>query len=279
MELLNVRSILPFALVMAVGSPGAAAPGDAVRSQGPTGPPKAERASSGRADGRRTLRALPMNLALGTVGVFHGDNLAPLLAGATATAASSYLDDEARDAMPGEGWGESFDKTTGGLWNWVFVGSMFTAGRLAQGPRFRAMTYDLLGAAVVSAGYTGLLKVAVGRERPNGEDNRSFPSGHASNAFALATVAERHYGWKIGLPAYALAGVIGASRIEQDKHYLSDVLAGATLGFVVGRTVVRVNGRGEEGTGRGPEVRVAPILGRDVQGLSVSVVFGGGRRS
>jgi membrane-associated phospholipid phosphatase len=129
----------------------------------------------------------------------------------------------------------------------------------------------MLGAALVTAGYTGLLKVTVSRERPNGEDDNSFPSGHTSNAFALATVAEHHYGWKVGVPAYALAGVIGASRVEQGKHFLSDVLAGATLGFLAGRTVVRVNGAPLEQ--RAPEVRIAPILGRDIQGLRLSVAF------
>jgi membrane-associated phospholipid phosphatase len=117
---------------------------------------------------------------------------------------------------------------------------MFTAGRLSDGPRFRAMTYDMLDAAIVDFAYTEVIKVAVGRERPNGEDNQSFPSGHTSNGFALAAVAERHYGWKLGVPACLLAGVVGASRIQQDKHYLSDVVAGATLGYIVGRTIVRV---------------------------------------
>jgi hypothetical protein len=70
----------------------------------------------------------------------------------------------------------------------------------------------------------------VGRERPNGQDNKSFPSGHASNSFALAAVAERHYGWKVGVPACAVAGLVGASRLEQDKHYLSDAGGGIERG-------------------------------------------------
>jgi membrane-associated phospholipid phosphatase len=61
------------------------------------------------------------------------------------------------------------------------------------------MTYDMVGAVIVTFGYSRVIKVAVGRERPNGE-NKSFPSGHSSNAFALAAVAERHYGWRIGVP-------------------------------------------------------------------------------
>jgi membrane-associated phospholipid phosphatase len=238
-----------------------------------SGAPPAETAA-GHDDGRRTLRRLPANLGRGIVGVFHVDNLVPLVVGCTAAAGASLLDAEARDAIEGDGWGEPFETGGGGLWSSVFVASMFTAGRFAHGSRFRAMSYDLLDAAVVNWGYTALLKEAVGRERPNGQDTRSFPSGHASNAFALATVAERHYGWKIGVPAYLLAGVVGASRVEQNKHYLSDVFAGATLGYIVARTVVRANGRPlEGGTSRGPELNLAPILARDARGLRLSVAF------
>ena len=134
------------------------------------------------------------------------------------------------------------------------------------------MTYDMLDAAVVNLGYTELLKLAVGRERPNGQDEKSFPSGHTSK-LALAAVAERHYGWKLGIPAYLVAGLVGASRIQQDKHYLSDVVAGAALGYVVGRTVVRVNRRPLEGTARGASLDVAPILGRRARGVRVALRF------
>jgi membrane-associated phospholipid phosphatase len=73
------------------------------------------------------------------------------------------------------------------------------------------------------------------------------------------------------VPAYLLAGVVGASRIQQDKHHLSDVLAGATLGYIVGRTTVRVNNAPIEG--KRPIVTVSPILGRDTRGVMVAIVF------
>jgi membrane-associated phospholipid phosphatase len=136
------------------------------------------------------------------------------------------------------------------------------------------MTYDMLDAVVVNFGYSQVIKVAVGRERPNGQDDKSFPSGHTSNSFALAAVAERHYGWKLGVPAYLLASLVGASRLEQDKHYLSDVVAGATLGYIVGRTVVRVNSRPmESGSARGAELQLAPIVARHTRGMRLSIVF------
>jgi membrane-associated phospholipid phosphatase len=229
-----------------------------------------------RDDGRRTIRRLPANLGLGILGVFHGDNLVPLVVGGTAAATASFFDQNVRESLHADtqNWGDALETGAGPVWSTVFVASMFTAGRFSHRSRFRAMTYDMLDAAVVNFGYTGLLKVAVGRERPNSQDNKSFPSGHASNSFALAAVAERHYGWKVGVPAYLAAGLVGASRLEQDKHYLSDVVAGATLGYIVGRTVVRVNGRKvEDGSARGAAFRVAPIVSRHARGVQLSVVF------
>ena len=227
-----------------------------------------------RGDGRRTMGRLPANLGRGAIGVFHKDNLVPFLAGGAAAGISSIWDQDVREAAQPSDWGQTFETGAGPVWSTVFVAGMFTAGRLSHGPRFRAMTYDMLDAAIVNFAYTELIKVAVGRERPNGQDNKSFPSGHTSNAFSLAAVAERHYGWKLGVPAYLLAGVVGASRIQQDKHYLSDVVAGATLGYIVGRTVVRVNNRPLDGeTRRAARLDVAPLVGRGRRGVSVALSF------
>ena len=229
-----------------------------------------------RADGRRTIRRLPANLGRGFVGAFHGDNLVPFLVGGSATATASFFDEEVRESLQAttQDWGDTLETGAGPVWSTVFVAGMFSAGRFSNGPRFRAMTYDMLDAAVVNFGYTELIKVAVGRERPNAQDTKSFPSGHTSNAFALAAVAERHYGWRVGVPAYLLAGLVGASRLEQDKHYLSDVVAGAALGFIVGRTVVRVNSRPIEGDSRrGATLSVAPIVTRRARGVQLSVLF------
>jgi hypothetical protein len=74
-------------------------------------------------------------------------------------------------------------------------------------------------------------------------------------------VAQHHYGAKVGVPAYATAALVGFSRIERDKHHLSDVVAGATLGLIVGRTVAR-----EDGEPVRREKRVALVPMTDAQG-------------
>jgi len=225
-------------------------------------------------DGRRTMGRLPANLGRSLIGVFSRDNLVPVVVGGVAAGGSSFADGRVRDAVaePGSGFGKALETGGGALWSTVFVTGMFTAGRLTQG-RFRAMSYDMLDAVIVNVGCTQLVKVGVGHERPRGQNRKSFPPGHASYAFVLATVAERHYGWKAGVPALALASAMGYSRLVRDEHYLSDVVAGATLGLIIGRTTVRVNSRPLPTTPPRVTWSVAPVLSQQARGLAVRVVF------
>ena len=79
-----------------------------------------------------------------------------------------------------------------------------------------------------------VLKRAVGRARPDGErrrSNSSFPSSHAANAFALAWILGAR--WRRGIPVFfALALLIAFSRIYLNRHFLSDVVAGALIGLL-----------------------------------------------
>jgi membrane-associated phospholipid phosphatase len=112
----------------------------------------------------------------------------------------------------------------------------WSVGRAGGHPRAAEAGRDLLRAQLSAAGWTYAVKYAVRRTRPNG-DPRSFPSGHASATFATATVLEEHYGWKVGVPAFAAAAYTAASRVTDDKHWASDVVFAAFLGLASGRTV------------------------------------------
>jgi hypothetical protein len=63
------------------------------------------------------------------------------------------------------------------------------------------------------------------------------------------------------------------SRIHQDKHWLSDVVAGATLGYIAGRTVVRVNNRGIDGAHARATLTVVPVVARHTRGLQMMATF------
>jgi membrane-associated phospholipid phosphatase len=77
---------------------------------------------------------------------------------------------------------------------------------------------------------------------PDGSNNLSFPSGHAAITFAAAAVIERHLGWMGSVGAYAVAAYVSTSRLHDNVHYLSDVIFGAAIGTIAGRTVT-VHGR------------------------------------
>jgi hypothetical protein len=129
---------------------------------------------------------------------------------------------------------------------WAQGGAAVTTFLIASAtdnPRFQIVAADLVQAQIVSGIATRSLKIGVGRQRPD-HGRSSFPSGHASATFANATVLHRHFGWKVGVPAYAFATYIAASRLPANNHYLSDVIFGAALGMAAGRTVAVGRGRG-----------------------------------
>jgi membrane-associated phospholipid phosphatase len=112
----------------------------------------------------------------------------------------------------------------------------YSLGRATGHPKVAAIGADLVSAQIVSQTLTQAIKFSVGRTRPDGTAY-SFPSGHSATAFATAAVLQRHLGWKVGIPAYTLATYVAASRIETQRHYLSDVAFGAAIGMISGRTV------------------------------------------
>lgn len=103
---------------------------------------------------------------------------------------------------------------------------------------------DLIQAQIVAQTMTAALKIGVGRTRPDGTQY-SFPSGHSSVTFAAATVLQRDLGWKAGVPAYGLATYVAASRVQDKRHFLSDVTFGAAIGIVAGRSVTVGSGNGK----------------------------------
>ena len=120
----------------------------------------------------------------------------------------------------------------------AFSVGTYVVGRWKDQPKVAHLGMDLLQAQIMSEILVEPLKFAVHRERPDGSDHQSFPSGHASVTFATATVIERHLGWRKAIVGYAIASYVAMSRIHDDRHYLSDVVFGAAVGTIAGRTVV-----------------------------------------
>jgi hypothetical protein len=114
----------------------------------------------------------------------------------------------------------------------------YAYGRLFDEPKVSHLGMDLLQAQMVSGLLAEPLKILTRRERPDGSDRLSFPSGHAAVTFATATVIERHLGWRKSLVVYGVASYVAASRLHDNVHFLSDVVFGSAVGTIAGRTVV-----------------------------------------
>jgi membrane-associated phospholipid phosphatase len=222
-------------------------------------------------DGLRTMGAFPRNLGRGFVSVFNKDSLRPFLIGVAAAGLGSTYDTRMQTSFAGQsqGFGKLGARAGGASVMAPLTAGLFLAGRATHSTRFRAATYDVAQAAIVSTVYTTALKSSVQRPRPDGSDRLSFPSGHTSSAFAMAAVFDAHYGAKVGVPAYAAAAAIGLSRLESNKHHLSDVLAGATLGYLVGHSVSRSNGLPD----RGRERRFSLAPATDANGTGLGAGF------
>jgi hypothetical protein len=138
----------------------------------------------------------------------------------------------------------------------------YVAGRLLGKPQLTQAGADLIESQMLSAMLTQTLKFSVQRTRPDGEA-RSFPSGHASASFATASVLSRNFGRRGAIPAYGAALYITMSRLQANSHYASDIIIGAALGMVAGRTATLDLA--------GARVNIAPLAMAGGGGLAVSL--------
>jgi len=145
------------------------------------------------------------------------------------------------------------EQRLGAEWAFVVLGGFETWSVANSDKRAEAVVMDgLVSSFIAGVIISPALKYSVGRVRPNSTSrtfefkpfsgNQSFPSGHTTQAFAVASVIAEHYDqWWAQTLAYGAAGLVGVARIEQNTHFASDVIAGAILSTVVGRAVVRRN--------------------------------------
>ncbi|MDZ7796767.1 MAG: phosphatase PAP2 family protein [Candidatus Marinimicrobia bacterium] len=100
---------------------------------------------------------------------------------------------------------------------------------------------------VSTVALTYALKFSVRRTRPNGRNDLSYPSGHTSVAFATASMFQMWYGWKAGVPAYAMAVMTAFQRMDDDQHWLSDVVMGAAVGIAIPYMIYKGEENAESG--------------------------------
>ncbi len=118
----------------------------------------------------------------------------------------------------------------------------YVVGRSTHSRRAQHLAMDEIEASLLAGAIVLGMKQAVRRDRPIGLDGQpqsgfSFPSGHAANTFAAATVLQQHLGYRAGIPTYLVASYVAMSRLHDDKHFASDVIFGSAIGVLVGRSV------------------------------------------
>jgi membrane-associated phospholipid phosphatase len=142
-----------------------------------------------------------------------------------------------------------------GTWYLIPIfGSVYIYGLAAKNPEAETAALMAGKAIIISGAYAFVFKEIFQRKRPydadppdagywggpgNGFHYNSFPSGHATVAFAAASAISTYYSDRIwiGITSYSLASLVGVSRIYDNKHWASDVMAGAVLGYAIGRMV------------------------------------------
>ncbi len=100
----------------------------------------------------------------------------------------------------------------------------------------KSRAWTMLKALSVTGVSTATLKAIRNNKNPNGKD-WAWPSGHTSSSFTVASVLDEFYGRKVGVPAYVVSALIGYRMVDSGDHWASDVVFGATLGWVVGHTI------------------------------------------
>jgi len=141
----------------------------------------------------------------------------------------------------------------GRMYSLGLLGGFYVAGALNDDDTAIAVAQDGLTATIIASGIiTTTGKIITGRARPRDDlgpthfrplgGDHSFPSGHTTHAFAIASVIANHYDetW-VSYASYTVASLVGVARSYHGGHFTSDILTGAMIGTLVGKNVVSYN--------------------------------------
>jgi membrane-associated phospholipid phosphatase len=195
----------------------------------------------------------------------------------------TFADAAARNATPGRDRIAKDIAQAGGTGGLVLMGAGYLTFTLAGKDEARSVVVDMGIATVLAQAAILPLKYGFGRVRPADDQgthtfkpltsNDSFPSGHTTQAFAMASALSLRVDdpW-VGACAYGVAGLVAVARMETRDHFVSDVLAGALIGTGIGRATVRAD-QAIRFHGGKAQVSFTPAFGPGYQGLAVSARF------
>lgn len=187
-------------------------------------------------------------------GVVNRDNAIVLGVGlAGALVIRKDLDKRVRNGVESSPmrWGEG-SKALGHLADPQFqvpvIMAVYAHSLRTQNEELHEFSESLISAFTLTGLGTLGVKAIANTDRPSPEWNGGhfgFPSYHAASSFSMAAVVDEYYGPSAAVPAYALAGLIGWSRIDEQDHDLSDVVFGSVLGYVIGKSVAQKHRTGD----------------------------------
>lgn len=166
------------------------------------------------------------------LGAFDSTGLTILAVGTVATFVAANNDVATQQAWTNNQHMPGNFSAIGDYWGQGYVAYPVILGQLIWDTQNGIVSLEgMAESAVVVTG----LKYSVRRERPDQSDDLSFPSGHSQTSFSFAASMGVEYPLYVSVPAYAMAVYTGLSRLADNKHWLSDVVAGATIGTMFGR--------------------------------------------
>lgn len=149
--------------------------------------------------------------------------------------------------------------------NALYVGGMGIASQFGD-PKAHNRAIGMFKASTYAIGVTFLLKGIVREPRPDFHEQRdSFPSGHSSSSFSFSGYITAEHGWGWGSAALVFSSFVAYSRINDERHRLHDVVAGATIGWVYGWSMSRKKSAEVEEEKK-PEIALVPILDSQTAG-------------
>jgi len=170
-----------------------------------------------------------------------------------------------------------------GMYTLPPLGVLYLYGHIFENEKAKRSAWLSLESFVFTGIFTQALKFSTHRHRPSSADpystwdgpglsrsNLSFPSGHASSAFSIATVIANEYDDIIFIPplAYTIATLTALSRINDNKHWASDVFLGSALGYFTAKAVIGLHNRKEN-----RNLTVQPMFDGEYAGLFVVYKF------
>ena len=215
----------------------------------------------------------------GTKRIFYRDNAPLVLIGIGLTGLAFTVDHRVQDYFlennPMKHPANIGDKVGRGYFPVVVGMALLGAGEWSDDKKMADTGVVTLEALLVTVIATESLKFVTDRKRPNDRDNMSFPSGHASSTASLAASVSEMYDWdlRIAVPLYMVTAFVGASRIQSNDHHLSDVIAGITLGTLVGSSFAKYQKEKDHEKGSATNISIVPVLDGSCKGIVLNWKF------